>query len=191
MRIFTVLTVGLNVGVEHLCTVADVRFAYRFISKTLSPARRLSKAMTLRIVLSCACLIAIGCENHELEQAFFRQPLATRVERLRQYPLADPYKIFRYGNDKKEPPLMDLAIPIAERGRTAIPFLLTQLDSQADNITIRDILWIFARMASSRSYDVKSDAALMATLISRVSGMKHKGWQSMSFKELQRIKDDK
>jgi hypothetical protein len=86
---------------------------------------------------------------------------------------------------------MDLAIPIAERGRTAIPFLLAQLDSQGDDITIRDILWIFARMASSGSYDVKSDAALKATLISRVSGMKHKGWQSMSLKELQRIKDDK
>jgi len=146
--------------------------------------------MSIRIVLAFACLLVLGCESHDLEENFFKQPLANRVERLRQYPLADQYKIFRYGNDF-EPPLMDLADPIAERGATAVPFLLDQLNSKPDDITVRDILLIFGTMASSKSYDVKSDAALMTTLASRVSGMKDQGWQVVCLKMLQRIKDSR
>ena len=147
--------------------------------------------MSIKIVLAFACLLALGCENHDLEENFFKQPLANRVERLRQYPLADQYKIFRYGNDRKEPPFMDLANPIAERGATAVPFLLDQLNSKSDDITLRDILLIFETMASSKSYDVKSDLALMTTLTSRVSGMKDQGWQDTCLKKLQRIKDSR
>jgi hypothetical protein len=151
--------------------------------------RRVPKAMSVRIALAFACLLALACESHDLEVNFFKQPLANRVERLRQYPLADQYKIFRYGNDRKEPPFMDLANPIAERGTTAIPFLLNQLNSHADDITTRDILLIFERMASSGTYDVQSDDALMTTLNSKVSGMKDKDWQAICLKKLQRIKD--
>ncbi len=86
---------------------------------------------------------------------------------------------------------MDLANPIAERGATAVPFLLGQLNSKPDDITLRDILLIFETMANSKSYDVKSDAALMTTLASRVSGMKDQGWQDTCLKKLQRIKDSR
>ncbi len=151
----------------------------------------MSKIMSIRIVLAFACLLVLGCESHDLEENFFKQPLANRVERLRQYPLADQYKIFRYGNDMKEPPFMDLANPIAERGATAVPFLLGQLNSKPDDITLRDILLIFETMANYKSYDVKSDAALMTTLASRVSGMKDQGWQDTCLKKLQRIKDSR
>jgi hypothetical protein len=76
------------------------------------------KFMRVRILLAFACFLALGCESHDTEKNFFKQPLANRVERLRQYSLVDQYKIFRYGNDMREPPFMDLAIPIAERGAT-------------------------------------------------------------------------
>ena len=149
------------------------------------------KIMRIRIVLTFICLLTFGCENHELEENFFKQSLTNREERLRQYSLADKYKIFRYGNDMKEPPLMDLANPIAERGATAVPFLLDQLNSKPDDITLRDILLIFTTMASSKSYDVKADSTLMATLTSRISGMKDRGWQEICLKSLQYIKDSK
>ena len=83
---------------------------------------------------------------------------------------------------------MGLADPIAERGAAAIPFLLRQLDSKADDLAIRDILMIFATMAYSKSYDVKSDEPLMTMLASKVSGMKDKEWQEICLKMLQRIK---
>lgn len=139
-------------------------------------------------VLACLVLVLLGCENRDLEKNFFKQPLANRVERLRQYPLADQYKIFRYGNDKIEPPLMDLANPIAEKGATAVPFLLDQLNSKSDDITVRDILLIFETMATSKSYNVKSDAALMSVLTERVSTMKDEGWKDNCLKMLDRIR---
>src|SRR5437867_12570503 len=124
--------------------------------------------MSIRIVLAFACLLVLGCE-HDLEENFFKQPLANMVERLRQYPLADQYKICRYGNDI-EPPFMELADPIAERGATAVLLLLDQLNSKPDDITVRDIVLIFETMDSSKSYDVHSDAAWITTLASRGSG---------------------
>jgi hypothetical protein len=153
--------------------------------------RRMLKDMNIRVVLALAGLVVAGCEDHDLEQKFFDQPPATRLERMRQFSLADQYKIFRYGNDKREPPAMSLADPIAERGRTVVPFLLDQLHSHPDAITLRDILLIFERMATSKSYDVRSDASLMAALTSRVSRMKDTLWQDNCLKMLQRIKDSK
>jgi hypothetical protein len=149
------------------------------------------KTMSIRVVLAFACLLVVGCEDRDLVQKFFSQPAATRLERMRQYALADQYKIFRYGNDKREPPAMSLADPIAERGATAVPFLLDQLHSHPDDITLRDILLIFERMATSKSYDIRSDASLMAELTSRVSRMKDALWQDNCKKMLQRITDSK
>jgi hypothetical protein len=142
-----------------------------------------------RVVFALTCLIIFGCQAHSLESDFFDTPIASRVEHFRRYSLADQYKIFRYGMDRIEPPYMGLAEPIAERGAAAMPFLLDRLNSKPDDITVRDILLIFDTMATSKSYEVKSDAELMATLKSRVSGMKEHGWQDVCSKQLQRIKD--
>jgi hypothetical protein len=150
-----------------------------------------SKTITIRTVVALACLVGLGCVSHELEENFFKQPLASRVERLRQYGLADQYKIFRYGNDVKEPPLMDLANPIAERGAAAVPFLADKLNADSDDVAVRDILTIFERMAVSGSYNVKSDAALMGVLTSKVAGIKDKGWQDTCLKKLQRIRNSR
>src|SRR5277367_4016975 len=109
--------------------------------------RRMLKTMNIRVVLASACLLVVGCEDR-LEQKFFDQPPATRLERMRQYSLPD-------------------------------------------DITLRDILLIFETMATSKSYDVRSDASLMTTLTSRVSGMKHALWQDNCKKMLQRITDFK
>jgi len=105
----------------------------------------MSKAMSMPLTLVLGCFIALGCRNHHLEKSFFDRPAADRVERLRQYSSADQYKIFRYGNDHKEPPTMELARPIAERGAAAVPFLIDQLNATADDIAIRDILVVLRR----------------------------------------------
>lgn len=147
------------------------------------------KAISMPIILALSCLVALGCRNHQLEQSFFDKPPGDRVERLRQYSLGDQYKIFRYGNDVKEPPVMQLADPIAERGAAAVPFLIDQLNANADDIAVRDILLIFERMQASGSYNVKADARLMDALASKVSGMKDKDWQAICLKGLRRIRE--
>lgn len=129
------------------------------------------------------CLGSIGlwgCMSHRFERkVVFDGPPATRIARLRRYSLQEQYKIFRYGNDYVEPPIMDLADPIAERGAAAIPFLLYQLRVENNDTALRDTLLILERMTVSKSYDVKSHPALLSTLDARIAGMKDKGWQSV------------
>ena len=144
--------------------------------------------MSLRLTIILGGLITLGCGQPPLEQSFFNKPAAGRVERLRQYSLEDQYKIFRYGNDRIEPPAMELADPIAERGSSAVPFLRARLDSAVDDQAIRDIVLIFQTMARSRTYEVRSDASLMAELTSKVAQVKNKEWQEICMTMLQRIK---
>jgi hypothetical protein len=129
-----------------------------------------------------------SCKGQRLEHGFFSKPLGDRLQRLRQHSLEDQYKIFRYGNDVIEPPLMDLADPIAERGARAVPFLVRHLNSETDDLTVRDILLIFQTMAKSKSYDVNNDVALMDLLASKITQMKRKEWQSICFEMLENIK---
>jgi hypothetical protein len=150
--------------------------------------RRTPKTLSVTIMLALSCLMALGCRSHQLERSFFDKPPGDRLERLRQYSLADQYKIFRYGNDAIEPPVMELADPIAERGAAAVPFLMEKLNANADDIAVRDILWIFETMESSGTYKVKADTRLMDVLVSKVSGMKDKGWHAICLADLQRIR---
>jgi len=147
--------------------------------------------MKLRTVWVFACLFAFGCKHQNLEESFFDKPPENRLQRLRQYSLEDQYKIFRYGNDKIEPPLMELAEPIAEKGATAIPYLVIQLNLKTDDVTIRDILLILETMARSGSYDVKSNSTLMATIGSKVGEMKNDQWRTIGVEMLQHIRDSR
>jgi hypothetical protein len=145
--------------------------------------------MTKGIVLVFVGVTLLGCDGHRLERECFRQPLADRLERLRARSLDDQYRIFRYGNDVIEPPLTDLANPIAERGKAAIPFLLARLMVDTDDFSVRDILLVLGKMTSSKTYDVKSDVSVMTALSSRISGMKAKEWRTVCQTMLERIKD--
>lgn len=147
-----------------------------------------NQGISKTFLLALTCLITLGCKDHGLERKFLDQPPGSRVERLRRYSLAEQYRIFRYGMDTKEPPAMELAGPIAERGSDAVPFLVNKLNADADDIAVRDIVLIFERMEASRSYSVRADASLMSLLTSKVSKMKDNGWQDVCLKGLDRIR---
>lgn len=139
--------------------------------------------------LAIACGLLLGCDSHQMERDFFKKPLGTRIERLRQYPLADQYKVFRYGNDVIEPPLIDLAGPIADKGGEAIPFLMEQLKTTKEDLAVRDLVLIFETMSKSKTYDVRDDKTLMRNLASKISEMKDKGWQDSALRMLRRIQN--
>ena len=149
---------------------------------------RMTSLVLQRICLTVVTLLMLGCRSYSLEKEFFVQPLGTRLERMRQYSLEDQYRIFRYGNDVVHPPLTDLANPIAEKGSVAIPLLIDHLNADDDDFTVRDTLLVLERMQSSGSYDVKSDAAVMTTLDSKVSTVKDKEWRTTCLKMLERIR---
>lgn len=144
--------------------------------------------MSQLVALLCAFLMT--CNNGgQLEKDFFKHSLADRVERLRHYSLEDQYRIFRYGNDKIEPPDMGLANPIAERGPAAIPFMIKQLKSSTDDLAVLDIMLILRTMQNLKTYDVKRDAELMSVLETRISKMKSQEWQAFCREKLENIKN--
>ena len=148
------------------------------------------KTVIPKMLSLVACLALWGCSSHKLERkVVFGGPAETRLDRMRQYSLEDQYRIFRYGNDVVEPPLLNLARPIAERGIAAVPFLLKKLNSKSDDevMLTRDILLIFEDMALSKSYDVKADSLVMNTLSAKIATIKAKGWQDTCRKMLKRI----
>lgn len=55
------------------------------------------------------------------------------------YPGEAQYQIFRYGNDRIHPPLIERADPIAERGAAAVPFLLARLESESDDLVLCNV----------------------------------------------------
>src|SRR2546423_8194613 len=139
------------------------------------------------ICLSISLAIAAGCSGKSLEQRFFDMPPANRLQRLRDYSLEDQYRIFRYGNDRIEPPIMELAKPIAERGKGAVPLLHARLRAASDDQTVRDILLLFQTMIRLRTYNVRADLSLMADLRSKVSELKNRPWGETCKKMLDRI----
>ena len=62
-------------------------------------------------------------------------PLGSLDERRVRFPSAWRGGL-RYGNDRIEPPLMDLAGPIADKGIQAVPFLVGKLTPKADDLTV-------------------------------------------------------
>jgi len=149
---------------------------------------RMRKAGVIKTGLLCF-LALLSCGNHRMEKQFFTGSPKTRNQRLRQYSLDDQYKIFRYGVDSIEPPLLDLADPIVERGPAAVPFLLNQLALARNDIAVRDALQVFGDMAATKSYDVRSDQAVMKALEGKVNAMKDDQWRSICLKMLGRIKE--
>lgn len=142
------------------------------------------------IITALICTLLVAPNDHKLEKDFFfHHSRGDRVQRMRQYSLEEQYKIFRYGNDRIEPPDLELANPIAQRGVSAIPFLLRQLKSSTDEFAVRDILLILRAMVRFKKYDVKRDATLMDVLEKRVSEMKDIGWQAFCREKLDNIKN--
>jgi|SRR5579859_7598402 len=136
------------------------------------------------------CLLLVTCNDHQLlDNFFYKQPRETRLERMRNYSLADQYKIYRYGHDKLEPPALQLATPIAEKGSSAIPFLLQQLRSDKDELAVRDILYLLREMMSMNTFDARKDPILMQTLSDRVRELKNQNIQYSSRLFLEEIKN--
>jgi hypothetical protein len=137
----------------------------------------LSTLIVVQTFLTMSCVAGVGYADQAMERGFFDQPPETRLERLKQYSLEDQYKIFRYGNDVVHPPTTNLAIPIAERGIAAMPFLKAKLQQENDDTSLRDILRILDEMVWRKAYDVKSDDGLIRYLTARIGAMKHRDWQ--------------
>lgn len=137
------------------------------------------------VSLIAVLLISSACSFNFTESDFFELPSNELEQKFSEYPLEEQFRLFRYGNDKLEPPYVELADPIAKRGNEAVPFLLTKLESETDELGIRDIVLIFEMMAYYKSYNVNEDQRLMSLVSSKIATMTT--WKSVTMKMLDRI----
>jgi hypothetical protein len=155
--------------------------------RTSVDAKRIN-AVLMCLLMCFVCVLSAGCEDYSMERRFIRDtPPANRLVKLRGYSLEDQYRIFRYGNDKVEPPLTVLAVPIAERGSSAVPFLLGKLERQPDILTVRDLLLIFQTMKNLGKYDISSNQNIMQALRKSIDGLKDKEWRNICGEMLARL----
>lgn len=135
-------------------------------------------------------LFALAWNDHNMEKDFFsKHPLGTRLERIKHYCLPDQYRIYRYAHDEMEPPLLDMAVPIAEKGATAIPFLTEQLKTDKDDLAVRDIVYLLEKMRRMKTFDARTDPALIELLKSRIFSMKPSTVQFSSRETFEHLTD--
>jgi hypothetical protein len=111
---------------------------------------------------------------------FYSQPELTQKKAFIQYSLQEQLGLFFYGNQLHVPPAMYLAPCFALNGASAVELLRAKLAGNADDLMVRDIVFLFATIDAMRQYDVASDAELMALLGSQVARMHDEDWRGMA-----------
>jgi hypothetical protein len=111
-----------------------------------------------------------------LAKTYFSRPLQQTIDDFTSQNLDMQYTIYLCGNQFMHPPKLHLAMPFASEGEKAAVFLTQKLE-QADDLTTRDIILVFAEMTRQNSYDVQGDARLMETLKKRVQSIKDDYWR--------------
>lgn len=109
------------------------------------------------------------------------------VNRMQSLSLEDQYRIYVYGMQVMHPPFFELAKPIAVRGRQAVPFLISKLDT-TDDFEVRDIVFIIWEMERLRIYNAKDDIKLIESINKRIFKIKDPSWKRMTLDDLKLIK---
>jgi hypothetical protein len=78
------------------------------------------------------------------------------------------------------PPAQYLAEPFARRGGEIVPFLKEKLAQAQDDLTVRDIVLVFAEMGRQRSYDVSKDVDLIRQMREAAARMKNQDWRTIT-----------
>lgn len=133
-----------------------------------------------RVTLYCLlAVVSTSCCSSSVEKEFFRDDISTRMERLEEYSLEQQWRIFLYGNQVIHPPNKTLALPIAKQGKSALIFILKQLENPKHELDYRDALVIFDRMQRDGYYNVCSDRVAMEAIRRNKTKISHAGWRDI------------
>lgn len=130
-----------------------------------------------------------GYDCSELAKTFFRKPLKTTLVEFGDYDVDKQYAIYICGNQYMHPPMIHLAEPFAKEGEKVVDFLKARLLEADDDLTIRDIVLVFAEMKLQKTHDVAGDSDLMRLIEEKVRGMKNPDWRQLSEQELNGIRE--
>ncbi len=146
-----------------------------------------------------ACLEPMPPEYEE----FFKLPLRQQHREIHNYPLDKQIEIYLIEVSTGRPPDYGFAYDIASNGEIAVPFLVERLKNEQRELNqediIRDIIYVFEKMAELHSwgvehdlyieYDVKSDKEIVSLVEELVSSMQEPLPRERSEKSLDVILD--
>jgi hypothetical protein len=142
----------------------------------------------LLLILSCCTSSHAGLPKG-FSNEFFWMPENQRNAEFEKYDFDTQYKIYIYGTQQIEPPMIGLAWPLARQGARIVQPLEAKLESADDDLTIRDIAFVFRVMSDLGTYDVAGDKPLMEKLRMKVSAMKNPSWRLVTEDSLRAIRE--
>lgn len=122
---------------------------------------------------------------------FFWMPNSERSAIFEKYDFESQYQVYIYGCQVIEPPALGLADELAKQGASIVKPLESKLNAASDDLTIRDIAYVFREMNDLRTYDVLHDEQLMDKLLLKASGMKNAAWRIIVEEDLDKIREQK
>ena len=138
------------------------------------PLNSYVKSSQIAVILLFLYLVlyTAGC-NEEASQGhkmFFNQPLSTQHDEFLKLPIEKQFDIYIYAMTKRHPPDLAFADDIAERGESAIPFLVDKLKKESSESIQQKIIFVFERIARQKT-NIKDDKALMELIEDTVASM--------------------
>lgn len=148
-----------------------------------------------KIIYSLFFFTLFGCVSYgadvkfnNLTHDFYHMTTTDEQERqFSKYSLEEQYDIFIFGNQVVHPPATYLARQFAKQGPVIVPFLKDKLKAAQDEVTIRDIVLVFSRLAQLKLYDISNDNELMTLLDQRVNNM-HGIWKDTTLEMVTKIR---
>ncbi|KJV34833.1 hypothetical protein [Luteibacter yeojuensis] len=122
--------------------------------------------------------------------AFFGDSTTARDEAFKSYDMESQYQIVMCGNQVLHPPAMELATLFAGQGAAVVPLLKAKLSRADDDLTIRDIVYVFSEMKRLHAYDPAGDAELSMLMARKVDGMHYNGWKTLVQADLNEMRSN-
>ena len=136
-------------------------------------------------LIASAMAATAGCKTLDYDNQetrfVFELPTGQQAAKLATLPLETQYRVYVYGTQKRHPPAMYLADVLAAGGKANVKFLQERLlESSGNDLSTRDVIYVFGRMQDLGTYDVTSDSELFSLIAHAVGQMRDKGWKDFT-----------
>ncbi len=142
------------------------------------------------LVWNCAAATedssSLGCSK--LNKTFFSKPTTVQMAEFGSLDIESQYALFICGNQVREPPSIHLATPFAKEGAAVVDFLQAKLAAARGDLTIRDILLVFAEMSRRKTYAVADNSDLMKVITEAIGRVKDADWKKVCEQSLSEIR---
>lgn len=138
--------------------------------------------MMRQLVLLLALPVLAACTQYasdidrrvcsQIAKPYFSRHIERDTEEYRTLDLETQYVIYICSQLRAEPPRLELAEVLSERGESAVPFLTAKLQEARSEQTVRAMIDVLYVMHRRGRYDVRADAALMSLLRTKLAAMR-------------------